>query len=174
MHSWCCGNPKLWKNCGLLALRIAVGAIFIYNGYAKLTHVDLISGAFASWGYPYPVFFTYLVGLIEFFGGLAVLLGIYTRIAAKFLAFDMLMALLTVHWRLGQSFQEWELPLALLGASLALVGLGAGHWRVMQNDCCGCGGQGCGCGPQMPDACSSGGSGSCGCGGQKMSGSCCK
>lgn len=130
----------------LLVARIALGAIFIYTGYGKLTNIGATSSAFAGWGYPAPMFFAYLVGLVELLGGAAVLLGVYTRFAAKVLSVVMIFALLTVHWRLGEPLMMWALPLALLGGLLAISVSGGGKWKIMKKECC-CGStSGCGCG----------------------------
>jgi putative oxidoreductase len=79
----CCPKMDAW---GLLALRVVVGAIFIYSGYTKLfVQPTMVAGMFSGFGFPAPAFWVYLVGVAELLGGLMVLLGVYARMAAIWL-----------------------------------------------------------------------------------------
>ena len=73
-----------------------------------------------------------LAGSAEFFGGIALLLGLLTRPAAAALAFTMLIAILSVHIGNGlfMSNNGYEFGLALLAAALALAFSGAGRGSV--------------------------------------------
>ncbi len=130
--NWCCSENM--ASFGLLALRLAIGAIFIYHGWDKLSDMDKTVGGFGMMGFPLPAFFAWVVALVELVGGAAVLLGVYTKEAAKLLAIIMLVAILKVH--LGNGFKGMEFQLSLLGGSLALAGVGAGHWRLLKNESC--------------------------------------
>lgn len=121
-------------NYGLLALRLAVGAVFIYHGWGKWHSIDMTAGFFQTLGIPLPVFSAYLVATVELVGGLMVLLGIYAKEAAKFLAITMAVALLTAH--IHGPWGKVEFPLVLLGACLALAGIGAGEYRLVKKECC--------------------------------------
>ncbi|HXG68180.1 MAG TPA: DoxX family protein [Blastocatellia bacterium] len=117
-----------------LALRIAVGLIFMAHGAQKLFGVFGgygISGTaqfFEQTGLVPGTFWAIVVGLVEFAGGLAVLLGLFTRYAAALLAVDMLVAILMVHLPNGFFLPNgFEYAFALLGASLTLVMGGAGE-----------------------------------------------
>lgn len=133
MKKWCC--PENGKDIGLLALRITVGIIFIYSGWSKLTNIDSVIGMFDGMGFPVAAFWAYLVAIVEFLGGLAVLLGVYTRNAALLLAVIMVVALLVAHT--SGPFKSAIPALSLLGGSLALWGVGSGKYRLMpkQSDC---------------------------------------
>lgn len=130
--NWCCGENM--AAFGLLALRLAVGAIFIYHGWGKLADMDKTIAGFGMMGFPLPAFFAWLVALVEFVGGIALVLGVYTKEVAKLLAIIMLVAILKVH--LGGGFKGMEYQLALLGGSLALAGVGAGKWRLLKRESC--------------------------------------
>lgn len=82
-----------------------------------------------SLGVPAPGLFAVIVTLVEFLGGLALILGFFTRIAAVLLAVDMLVAILTVHLPSGFFTNNggFEFPLVLLAASIALVVTGPGE-----------------------------------------------
>lgn len=128
-------NMQKWYNrdTGLLLLRLAVGIVFVYHGWGKLQGIDGVATFFGSLGIPAAALMAWVVALVEFFGGLAVLTGIYCRVGAKLLAVVMLVALLTAH--AGGPWSAAELPLVLLGATLALAMGGAGSFVVMKKDC---------------------------------------
>lgn len=128
----CC--PPQMLGVGLLALRIAVGIIFIHHGWSKWQDIAGTAELFRGIHIPLALFMAYVVATVELVGGIMVLLGVYTKEASKFLAMTMIVALLTVH--LKQPFAKAEFPLVLLGATLALSGTGAGKWRLVQKECC--------------------------------------
>lgn len=132
LKSKCC--PEKMKDIGLLALRIAVGIIFIKHGWDKWQDMAGTMRFFDNLGIPLAGIAAYVVGTVELIGGLMVLLGIYVKEAAKFLATVMIVALLTAHVKMP--WASTELPIALLGGTLALVGLGAGSWRLAKKECC--------------------------------------
>lgn len=119
---------------GLLALRVAVAAVFVYMGYNKLfVNTGMTIQMFSGLGFPAPSFWAYLIGLAELVGGLMVLLGVFTRIAAGWLAIIMVVALLAVHAK--GPYMAALLPIMMLGATLALAGVGAGRYRLVPMEC---------------------------------------
>jgi uncharacterized membrane protein YphA (DoxX/SURF4 family) len=78
----------------LLVLRVVVGIVFIAHGWDKWQNLSGTTGFFASVGLP--VFLVYVVALIELLGGLAILLGVKTRLAGYLLAVVMAGAILSV------------------------------------------------------------------------------
>lgn len=129
MKKYC--HPKCAKDVGLLALRISVGLIFLVQGWGKLNGIEGVSGMLESNGFPLPMLFAYTLAITEFIGGIAVLLGVFTQFFAGLLAFIMLVALLTVH--MGQPLKGSFLPIVLLGANLALWGVGGGKYRLFSS-----------------------------------------
>jgi putative oxidoreductase len=111
----------------LLFLRVALGIIFIYHGYPKLFgHTRQTMDAFAHMGFsPY---LAYLAGVIEFFGGCLLIVGLFTRIAGLLIAGEMAVALVQVHKILEdpRAVPNYQFPLALATAAFALASLGAG------------------------------------------------
>ena len=127
---------KGMKNFGLLALRLAIGAIFIYAGYGKLfTNHEMVAGMMGKMFGPASAgsFWAYFVGSAEFFGGLMVLLGVFASYAAAWLSIVMIVAILTVHW--SGPFTGMYAPLAILGGTLSLMGSGAGRYRLVKAEC---------------------------------------
>jgi len=80
-------------------------------------------------GIPLPSVAAVVVTAVEILGGLALVLGLGTRVAAALLAFEMLVAILTVRLKMG-FVGGYEFELTLLAASLSLALLGAGPVSV--------------------------------------------
>jgi putative oxidoreductase len=117
----------------LAVLRMALGVTFIMHGGQKLFvyGFDGVTGAFSQMGIPAPGFFGPFVGFVEFVGGIAIVLGLLTRLAALGVGSTMVVAILTVHLKQG-FFNPGgvELPLALLASAIALVIAGAGAYSA--------------------------------------------
>jgi putative oxidoreductase len=75
--------------------RLSVGLVFIGTGWGKLHTLPEVTEYFASLHIPAPGFNATLAAATEFFGGLLVLVGLGTRLAALPLAFTMVVAILT-------------------------------------------------------------------------------
>jgi putative oxidoreductase len=115
------------KPLALLLLRLALAIIFIYHGFPKLfTHSQEAVAAFPRMGFP--SYFAYIAGIIEFFGGCLLLVGLFTRITALLIAGEMAIAILKVHLPQGGplAVANYQLPLALAVGAFALVAFGAG------------------------------------------------
>src|SRR6478752_497085 len=103
----------------LLIIRAVTGVIFIHHGYQKLFVYGFsgVSGAFAHMGVPMPGLMGPFIGILELFGGIALIIGLLTRLVALGLACDMLGAIFLVLWSKG--FGGFELEFLLCGGSLA-------------------------------------------------------
>jgi len=117
-----------------LTLRIPVAIIFIAHGAQKLFAwfggygLEGTGQWMASIGLEPGYQLALLAGSAEFFGGLALLLGLLVRPAALMLSITMLVALFSVHWVNGlfMSNNGYEFALALLAISTSLIFSGAG------------------------------------------------
>ena len=78
-----------------LATRIVIGLAFFQAGLGKWRHMPNIIQFFDSLGIPMPAFNAYLVSSMELVGGLALILGLFTRFFASGLSITMVVALLT-------------------------------------------------------------------------------
>ncbi len=121
-----------------LALRIPIGIIFVAHGAQKLFGwfggggLEGTGQFMASLGLAPGYLMALLAGGAEFFGGLALLLGLLVRPAAALLASVMVVAILSVHIDKGffMASGGYEFALALLAAALALLIGGAGRLSV--------------------------------------------
>jgi putative oxidoreductase len=111
---------------GLLILRLSLGLIFFSHGYPKLAHSAAgMQGFFVQHGLP--GYFVYVAGVLEVFGGILLVLGLFTRGAALLLAIEMGVAIWKVHSTGGiYAVHDYEFPLAVLAGSFALATVGAG------------------------------------------------
>lgn len=126
-----------------LMLRLALGIIFIAHGSQK------VFGAFGGGGISEvtkmvtflgfkPVgLWTWLLALTEFLGGLAVLVGLFTRLAALGLIVVMVVAIIMVHGRYGLFLPKgFEYNLAIIAMALSLFASGGGKlsldWYISQ------------------------------------------
>ncbi len=124
------------QNYSLIILRAALGIILFAHGAQKLLGWFGGSGYNATlqffqqqMGIPYAL--AVIVILVEFFGGLMVLLGLFTRVGAALIAIDMAVALITVH--LPQGFFiaggkvgiEFTFALVLMALYLTINGAGS-------------------------------------------------
>jgi len=119
--------------CGLTILRITVGMVFLVHGYQKLFHMGFhgVAGFFGHAGIPLPLVSAVVVTLVEFVGGILLIAGIWTRIAAALLAVDMAVAILVVHLKHGFfNPMGFEFPLTLLAATLCLALSGGGMFSL--------------------------------------------
>src|SRR5205823_3523080 len=114
----------------LLLLRCGLALVFLFHGYPKLLGKTAVwISAFERLGLP--GYFVYIVGVIEVFGGLMLMLGLFTPVAALFLVLDMIGAMWKYNFSEGiYAVREYELPLVLGLAALALATTGAGRFSL--------------------------------------------
>jgi putative oxidoreductase len=123
---------------GSLALRLPLAIIFMAHGAQKLFGwfggygLEGTGQWMASIGLAPGYLMALLAGSGEFFGGLAILLGLVTRPAAAVLAFTMVVAIFSVHIDHGlfMSNNGYEFALALLSGAVGLLALGGGAWSL--------------------------------------------
>ena len=114
----------------LAILRLVLGIVFIAHGGQKLFvfGLDGVTAGFTQMGAPLPAITAPLVAFTEFLGGIALVIGLLTRVAAAGLAITMLGATFIAHLPNGFFAPGGiEFTLTLFAGALALVFTGAGH-----------------------------------------------
>ncbi len=119
--------PQLlqYNDIGILILRLAVAAVFIYHAIPKLKNP---SGMAAGMGWPKAAIV--VLGLVELFSSLGLIFGIYMQLSALLLSFVMIGAIFTkkTKWHTPFSSQQtmgWEFDFILLAANIFIL-LGGG------------------------------------------------
>ncbi|MDN2661890.1 DoxX family protein [Psychromonas sp. 14N.309.X.WAT.B.A12] len=133
-------NKVLKTNAGLgsLIIRIPVGLILVAHGSQKLFAwfggygLEGTGQWMESIGLAPGFLMALLAGSAEFFGGIALILGLLTRPAALLIAFTMLVAIFTAHISNGLFISNGgiEYALTLFAATLALTFQGAGRFSI--------------------------------------------
>ncbi len=117
------------REWGMTILRVVIGIAFVVHGGQKLfiTGFAGVTAYMAHIGIPLPGIAGPLVSLVEFLGGLALVVGLLSRWAALLLVCDMTVAILKVNIHRGfMGPGGAELPLVLLVANLAVAAHGSG------------------------------------------------
>ena len=113
-----------------LVMRLVLGAIMIAHGYHKVFggfhhHMDMLG----SLGLPR--WMAYLSAGTEFFGGIGLVLGLFTRFFSLAIVIEMAVAIWKVHFKNGlMGPMGYEFPLAVGTIAFALLCLGGGPWGL--------------------------------------------
>lgn len=117
-----------------LVVRVIAGIIMAAHGLQKLTQMgpgNFGSQALAGLGVPLPVFTGYVVTFVELFGGILLIVGLLSRLAALLLTIDLIVAILLVKVNVGFISPQGggvgaELDLALIAGFLVVLLAGPG------------------------------------------------
>lgn len=125
----------LYSDFAPLIIRLALGLAFVVHGYPKLFKKENRE-QFPLWldsmGIKPGKFWALVVGVVEFFGGIALILGIWVQLAAFLVAIDMFVAMWKAKWgKVGFATPGgWELDFVYLAMALSLLLTGAGAWSL--------------------------------------------
>lgn len=134
----CENTRKKLEPVVITLLRISTGLIMAMHGWGKLTDIPKTVEMFTSMGMPHANIMVYLAISGEFLGGLGLLVGFLTPIAALGVMCVMATAILKVHLHNGLMMQNqgFEYPLTLLWVAFFFFVHGAGPVSV-DALCCG-------------------------------------
>jgi putative oxidoreductase len=111
----------------LLALRVILGTVMIGHGYGKVFHGGLAHHVQLVTSLGLPGWWAYLSAFTEFFGGILLIAGFFTRFVSLAMLIDMAVAIWKIHWKNGMFGKGgYELPVTLATIAFALIFLGAG------------------------------------------------
>lgn len=120
----------------ILIARIMIGLIFVMSGWSKLMNFSGAVAGIAKRGVPEVL--AYLAPPVEFFGGLAIVLGLFTEAAAILMVVFTIMATITSHryWEYtdpaqyrAQNTNFWK-NVTMMGGMLLLFVTAGGRWSV--------------------------------------------
>jgi putative oxidoreductase len=127
-------NQTSLTTTAVTILRVILGFLFAAHGWQKFNEFTIAGtqASFAKMGVPAAEIAAPAVAVLELAGGIALIVGILTRVVAALLAVDMLGALFLVHAPAGvfASAGGYELVLVLAAAALAVALTGAGRISV--------------------------------------------
>lgn len=127
-------NKTSLNTTAVTILRVIMGFIFAAHGWQKFNEWTIAGtqASFAKMGVPAAEIAAPAVAVLELGGGIALILGVLTRVVALLLALDMLGALFLVHASAGvfAATGGYELVLLLAAAALAVALTGAGRISV--------------------------------------------
>jgi putative oxidoreductase len=121
----------------VILIRFIVGGVFLSEGIQKfLFPGDLGVGRFTKIGIPFPEVMAPFVGMVEIFGGVLLLAGFLTRLAAIPLIINMLVAITTTKIPILHKSGFWAMAhearvdYAMLLGCIFLLIAGAGTWSL--------------------------------------------
>jgi len=119
---------KKLADLGLLAIRLAAGAVFVVHGWPKLINTTQTAAFFGNVGIPAPGFFAPFVGVVETLGGAMLILGAFASFFGIALVINMLIAIF-----MAKGLKSWgriELDVMMLSAMVLMAVRGAGAYSV--------------------------------------------
>ena len=121
-------SKPMFYDIGFLILRILVGGLMVYHGYPKFLDPSKLIAKTASMGFPFPELFGTLAMAAEFFGGMLLILGLFTRLSIFGILFTMAVAFFVAH--AADPFGKKELSFVYLFVSVALFFMGSGKYSL--------------------------------------------
>lgn len=142
-YSKLCGKLDLLQSPLLLLVRLYWGYGFFVAGKGKLMNLERTAGFFADLGIPFSNVNAVVAASVECFGGLLLILGLFSRLASIPLVVTMLVAYATAHYEAVvvayQSLQGWALaldevvkqaPFPFLMTALMVMAFGPGRFSL--------------------------------------------
>lgn len=127
------------RSLGLLLLRVGVGLVFFMHGLSKVQNLAMVSGFFVHMGLP--AWVAFCIAWLEVIGGVALMVGIGTRLFAFLFGVEMIVAIFLTG--IGRGWQAHELEALLMAASFAIVYTGSGRFSLWRMECHNCGAFAC-------------------------------
>ncbi|HET8575977.1 MAG TPA: DoxX family protein [Methylomirabilota bacterium] len=121
---------------GLFIVRLGMAVILIPAGYAKWFQFGVTTGvtaAFTKYGLPIPMVFAVGAGLIEFVGGILLLIGLFARWVGLLVFCEFTVAAFYVRWRL-QGYMDARLEMLMLCCGLLMFLAGPGRAAIDRRD----------------------------------------
>lgn len=124
-------------NFGILVIRVVFGLFLVAHGYNKVFGGGGLAGTagwFASMGMKWPKWQARLAAATEIGAGVLFALGLLTPLAAAGMVSLMIVAIVTVHGKVGFFIFKpgggWEYCASIIAAAFAIGAMGAGEWSL--------------------------------------------
>jgi putative oxidoreductase len=103
-------TPPVTGQSAILIIRLMAGGVFFWEGILKFVYVNQGAGRFTKLGFPFPEDIAHIVALCEIVGGLLLIFGLFTRIAAFCFIMEMIVAILSTKISLYLGTSPLPLP----------------------------------------------------------------
>jgi uncharacterized membrane protein YphA (DoxX/SURF4 family) len=113
----------------LLLVRVVLAVVMIYYGWPKVRDPASNAKEFVQMGFNPGIFWGTLIAVVEFFGGIAIGLGLYAQLAAALFAFQMMVG---TFWKLKikKPFSDYSYDIQLFALCLVVMSQGAGAYTL--------------------------------------------
>ena len=110
----------------LAFIRVIMGVILLYYGWPKIRNLRSNANDFVAMGFRPGLLWGTVIAVVEFFGGLAMLAGLYAELAASLFGFQMIVG---TFWKIKikKDFTDYSYDLQLLALCVAIMNFGAGR-----------------------------------------------
>lgn len=119
----------IYSDWGIMTLRVILGVVLLVHGLPKIKNIRGTAAWMGPLGFQPAIFWAAVVALLEFFGGIFLIVGFLTQIIAAFVAIQFLVIIFKVNAKKGL-VGGYELDLLMLGAAVALLALSGGGMSV--------------------------------------------
>ncbi|HVO28595.1 MAG TPA: DoxX family protein [Candidatus Paceibacterota bacterium] len=120
----------LYDQWPVLILRVALGIIFIAHGWPKLRDLKRNAKNFDAMGFRPGALFGTMAALLEFFGGIALIVGLLVGAFSALFALEFAVILIWRWAKRSPLVGGWEFDLLILAAVIALFALGGGAFSL--------------------------------------------
>lgn len=113
----------------LFFVRVVLGIVMIYYGLPKIRDLKKNAEDFVGMGFRPGFFWGTVIAVIEFFGGIAMILGFYTGVAASLFGVEMALG---AFWKMRRKkpFTDYSYDVLLLALSAVVLVFGAGLYAI--------------------------------------------
>lgn len=114
----------------LLLLRITVAAVMLYYGWPKIRDLKSNANDFVQMGFKPGMFWGTLIAVVEFFGGIVIVLGLYAELAAALFGFQMMVGTFWKLLKIRKPFPDYSYDIQLFALCLITMSQGAGAYAL--------------------------------------------
>ena len=121
----------IYSDWVLFFVRLVLGIVMVYYGWPKIKDLKSNAKDFDKMGFKPGMFWGTITALLEFIGGIAILVGFLAEAAAFFFAIQMVVGAIWKITKTDKTFINWSYNLQLLAMSLVLITFGAGPYTLL-------------------------------------------